>query len=406
MTTIQTTRRRILAAGGAATLFAPSLRAQPARTIKLGVLSDFNGPFAATCGTGSVAGVKLAVEDFLAGNPGVAVEVLQADHQNNPDTGSGIARRWFDVDGVAAVLDVVNSAVALAVSTVTRQANRTLLATAAGTTRLITDQCSPNTILWTFDTYAYGNTMGQVLTQDGGSSWFFITANYAFGQDLQAQTTGAVTRAGGRVIGSALHPTNTSDYSSFMLQAQSSGAKVIAIASGGNDMVGAIKQAVEFGVMRTQKVAPIMLGIVDVHSLGLETAQGLVANEPFYWNLNDQTRAWTKRYLVLQPGNYPTMQHAGAYSAALHFLHSSQGTDPLDGRAMVAAMKARPTRDAVFGEGSIRADGRKMLPMYLFTVKRPSDSGGPWDYYNLVETVPAERALPPMDPAACPMAKG
>ena len=406
MTLKMTNRRHVVAGSLAAGLFAPAVRAQGPGPIKLGVLSDFTGPFASTCGPGSVVGVRLAVQDFMAETPGATVEVLQADHRNNPDTGSAIARQWFDTNGVSAIIDVVNSAVALAVSTVARQANRTLLATAAGTVRLIQDQCSPNTILWTFDTYAYGNTMGQVLTRSGGRNWFFVTANYAFGQDLQAQATAAVGRAGGRVLGGVMHPTNTSDFSSYVVQAQASGADVVAIASGGNDMVGVIKQAVEFGLTRSKKVAPIMLGIVDVNALGLETAQGLVANEPFYWNMNDATRAWTKRYLAMQPGNHPTMQHAGAYSAALHFLRASKAANPLDGRAMVAAMKAAPTHDAVFGEGSIRADGRKMHPMYLFAVKSPAESTAPWDYYRLLDTVPAERALSPVDAAACPMAQG
>ena len=402
----QKTGRRSVLTAAATTLFTPAVWGQSARLIKLGVLSDFSGPFASTCGAGSVAGVRLAIQDFQAGSPGTSVEVLQADHQNNPSVGSSITRKWFDVDGVDAVLDVVNSAVALAVSTIANQANRTVLVTGAGTTRLIKDQCSPNTVLWTFDTYTYGNTMGQVLTKNGGNTWFFITANYAFGQDLQLQASAAVERAGGRVIGSVLHPTNTADYSSFVLQGQSSGAKVIGIASGGNDMVEVIKQAVEFAVSPSQKIAPIQLGIVDVNSLGLETAQGLFANEPFYWDLNDATRAWTKRYLSLQPSSYPTMQHAGAYSAALHFLRASRVADSKDGRAMVVAMKGMPTEDVVFGPGSVRADGRKMLPMHLFSVKSPAQSKMPWDYYQILETLPAERVLPPMDPVACPMAGG
>jgi branched-chain amino acid transport system substrate-binding protein len=373
-------------------------------TVKLGVLNDQSSLYQDATGPGSVAAVKMAVEDYLAANPQSILKpsVVFADHQNKPDVGSNIAREWFEREGVDAVIDVPNSAVALAVTELTKQLNKVHLNASAGTTRLTGDMCNANTIHWNFDNYALANVTGRAVVEGGGDTWFFLTADYAFGQDLEAQTTAVVKAQGGKVLGAVRHPLNTSDFSSFLLQAQSSGAKVIGLANAGGDTTNSIKQAVEFGIMPKQKLAGMLIFLTDINGLGLATAQGLVFTESFYWDLNDSTREWTKRFLTHHK-NYPTSNQAAAYSATLHFLKAMEIAKTRDGAKLVAQMKAMPTDDPVLGKGSIREDGRKLHPMMLFQAKAPAESKAPWDYYKLVKTVPVDQAWRPLAEGGCPM---
>jgi len=346
----------------------------------------------------------MAVKDYLAANPNTKLKpsVVFADHQNKPDIGANVAREWYDQDGVDMVIDVPNSAVALAVSEVTKQKNKVNLNASAGTTRLTGDLCNANTIHWNFDNYALANGTGRAVVATGGDTWFFITADYAFGHDLEAQTSSVVKAQGGKVLGGVRVPLNTSDFSSFLLQAQSSGAKVIGLANAGGDTITAIKQAAEFGVTPKQKLAGLLVFITDIHSLGLQVSKGLQLTESFYWDMNDNTRAWTKRFLQQHP-NYPTSNQASAYSATLHFLKAVEKAQTHDGKKIVETMKAMPTDDPLYGKGSIREDGRKLHPMYLFEVKSPEESKAPWDYYKLVKTVPTEEAWRPLSEGGCPL---
>jgi branched-chain amino acid transport system substrate-binding protein len=373
-------------------------------TVKLGVLNDQSSLYQDTTGPGSVAAVKMAVEDYLAANPKSVLKpsVVFADHQNKPDVGSNIAREWYERDGVDAIIDVPNSAVALAVTELTKQLNKVHLNASAGTTRLTGDMCNPNTVHWNFDNYALANVTGRAVVEGGGDTWFFLTADYAFGQDLEAQTAAVVKAQGGKVVGGVRHPLNTSDFSSFLLQAQSSGAKVIGLANAGGDTTNSIKQAVEFGITPKQKLAGMLIFLTDINGLGLQTAQGLLFTESFYWDLNDSTREWTKRFLTHHK-NYPTSNQAAAYSATLHFLKAMEVAKTHDGAKLVAQMKAMPTDDPVLGKGTIREDGRKLHPMMLFQAKSPAESKAPWDYYKLIKTVPVEQAWRPLSEGGCPM---
>jgi len=375
--------------------------------IKIGVLNDQSSLYADLAGQGSVLAARLAVEDFGAAKKGMKVEIISADHQNKPDIGSNIARQWFDVDKVDVIVDVPNSGVALAVNEVAREKNKVFLVSGAAASDLTGPKCSPNTIHWTYDTWALANGTGKAIVKTGGDTWFFLTADYAFGHALERDTANVVKANGGKVLGEVRHPLNTSDFSSFLLQAQASKAKIIGLANAGGDTTNAIKQAAEFGIVKGgQSLAGLLVFITDVHGLGLKTAEGLIMTEAFYWDMNDATRAFTKRFAPQDKGIHPTMVHAGVYSAVLHYLKAVEALkSDADGKAVVAKMKEMPTDDPLFGKGTIRADGRKIHPMYLFQVKGPEESKGPWDYYKLRATIPADEAFRPIDEGNCPLVK-
>jgi branched-chain amino acid transport system substrate-binding protein len=375
------------------------------KMIKIGVLNDQSGLYADLAGPGSVVAAKMAAEDSGGKIGDATIEVIFADHQNKPDVGSNIARQWYDVDGVDVIVDVPTSSVALAVSQITREKNKVFLGSSPGTSDLTGKACSPNTIHWTYDTYALAHTTGSAVVQTGGDTWFFLTADYAFGQALERDTSAVVTSSGGKVLGSVKHPLNTTDFSSFLLQAQSSKAKVIGLANAGGDTINSIKAASEFGIVKGgQKLAGLLVFLSDIHALGLPTAQGLLLSESFYWDRDDKTRAFSKRYAERMNGRKPTMAQAGVYSAVLHYLKAVKALkSDSDGRAVVEQMKKTPTDDPAFGKGSIRQDGRKLHPMYLYEVKKPSESKGPWDYYKLVKEVPPEEAFRPLDKGDCPL---
>lgn len=388
--------------------FAGSASAQD-KTVKIGVLNDMSSLYADIGGPNSVAAAKMAVEDSGMKAKGWTIEVLSGDHQNKPDIGVNIARQWIDNDKVDAIADTPTSSVALAVSNMVKEKNSVLLNSGAATADLTGKACTPNTISYTYDTYMLANGTGKALTKVGGDTWFFLTADYAFGHALERDTSAVVTANGGKVLGGVKHPLNTSDFSSFLLQAQSSKAKVIGLANAGGDTTNAIKQASEFGIVQGgQKLAALLLFISDVHSLGLKTAQGLTFTESFYWDMNDQTREWSKRFVKLSPkGTMPSMDAAGVYGVVLHYLKAMEalGGNPHDGAKVVAKMKELPTDDPVFGKGTVRIDGRHIIPAYLFEVKKPDESKGPWDYYKLVATIPAEDAAKPLKDSECPLVK-
>jgi branched-chain amino acid transport system substrate-binding protein len=360
-------------------------------------------------GPNSVVAVKMAVEDSGLAAKGWKIEVLTADHQNKPDVGVNIARQWIDVDKLDAVVDTPTSSVALAVSNLVKEKNSILINSGGASADITGKACTPNTLSVTYDTYMLANGTGKALTKAGGDSWFFLTADYAFGHALERDTAATVTANGGKVLGGVKHPLNTSDFSSFLLQAQSSKAKVIGLANAGGDTTNAIKQAAEFGIVAGgQKLAALLLFINDVHSLGLKTAQGLTFTESFYWDMNDNTREWSKRFQKLSPkGTMPSMTVAGLYSGVLHYLKTleTMGSNSHDGAKVVAKMKELPTDDPLFGKGTIRVDGRKLLPGYLFEVKKPEESKYPWDYYKLIATIPAEEAARPLSESECPLVK-
>jgi len=374
-------------------------------SVKVGVLNDRSGLYADLSGEGSVVAAQMAVEDFKAAEKGLKVEIISADHQNKPDIGSGIARKWYDQDGVDLILDVPTSSVALAVTQLTRDKNKVFIDSAGGTSDLTGKACTPNTIHWTYDTWALGNGTGSAMVKRGGDSWYFLTADYAFGHALQRDTAEVIEKSGGKVLGQARHPLSTSDFSSFLLQAQNSKAKVIGLANAGADTINSIKQAAEFGIVQGgQKLAGLLVFISDVHALGLNVSQGLVLTESFYWNQNEGTREFSKRFAARFGGKMPTMAHAGVYSGLIHYLKALQVLkDTKDGAKIVAKMKEMPTDDPLFGKGSIRMDGRKIHPMYLYEVKRPQESKSEWDVYNHLATIPAEQAFRPIDQGGCPM---
>ena len=374
--------------------------------IKIGVLSDMSSLYTDLAGAGSVIAAKMAVEDSGIEKRGYKVEIVSADHQNKPDVGSAIARQWYDQDKVDVIVDTPNSGVALAVSQITKDKGKAFLASGPGSSDLTGKACSPNTIHWAYDTWMLANGTGTALTKQGGDTWFFITADYAFGAALERDTSAAVTRNGGKVIGGVKAPLNTQDFSSFLLQAQASKAKVIGLANAGGDTTNSIKQAAEFGITKGgQKLAGLLVFITDIHSLGLPTAQGLTFTETFYWDMNDQTRAFAKRFSAQDKGIHPTMVHAGVYSSLLHYFKAVEALKSDDGTKVIAKMKEMPTDDPLFGKGSIRADGRKLHPAYLVQVKTPAESKAPWDYYKIVATIPADQAFRPMDQGDCPLVK-
>jgi branched-chain amino acid transport system substrate-binding protein len=379
------------------------------KVVKLGELDDQSGLYADSGGPGSVLSVNMAVEDSGLRDKGWKIDVISADHQNKPDVGVGVARQWFDVDKVDAIIGVQNSGVALAVTGVAKEKNGVFLDSGAASSDLTGKACNPNMIHWAYDTYALANGTGKAIAQQGGDSWFFITADYAFGHALQRDTSAVVEANGGKVVGSANVPLNTPDFSSFLLQAQSSKAKVIGLANAGGDTVNSIKQAHEFGIVAGgQKLAALLIFISNVHALGLDIAQGLTFTSTFYWDMNDGTRAFGKRFSARMSSHAePTMVQAGDYSSTLHYLKALEalGGNPHDGAKVVAKMKEMPTDDPLFGKGTIRADGRKIHPAYLFEVKKPSESKYPWDYYKLLATIPAEEAFRPLAQSECPLVK-
>ncbi|CAH2599999.1 ABC transporter substrate-binding protein [Rhodovastum atsumiense] len=399
-------RRVLLGTAAAATTVAASgrrARAQ-ANTIKIGVLNDQSGPYRDVTGQSGVAAVRMAVEEF--GAKGFTVEVISADHQNKPDLGASIAAQWYDNDNVDLIIDVPTSSVALAVAGVAKQKDKLNINNGAATAALTGSNCAPSVIHYTYDTYMLAKSTGGATVKAGGTSWYFITADYAFGKQLQADTSTFVTAAGGKVLGSSTYPfPGTSDFSSFLLQAQASGAKVLGLCNAGADTVNSIKQANEFGLTGSMTLAAMLMYITDVHALGLPVAKGLRLTESFYWDLNDRTRAFTKRFLPRSPNNWPNMSHAGNYSATLHFLKAVSAMGVAEakksGSAIATKMKSIPVDDDAFGKGSIRQDGRGLFNAYLFEVKSPAQSKGPWDYYKLIQTTPPDQAWRPLADGHC-----
>src|SRR2546421_5412328 len=364
--------------------------------IKIGVLNDQWSLYADLSGQGSAVAARMAIEDFGAAKKGMKVEVISADHQNKPEVGSSIARQWYDVDKVDVIVDVPTSSVALAINQVTREKNKAFLVSGAAASDLTGKACSPNTIHWTYDTWMLAHGTGSAIVKTGGKSWFFLTADYAFGHALERDTEQVVTQSGGKVVGKVRHPLNSQDFSSFLLQAQSSKAQVIGLANAGGDTINSIKQAAEFGIVKGgQSLAGLLVFITDVHALGLDKAQGLILTETFYWDQNDRTRAFAKRFAPQYKGNMPTMIHAGVYSAVLHYLKAIEAAKTDDGPKGIAKMKELPTEDPLFGKGSVRQDGRKIHDALLVEVKKPSESKGAWDYYKIRATIPADQAFRP-----------
>jgi branched-chain amino acid transport system substrate-binding protein len=374
--------------------------------VKIGVLNDQASLYADLGGQGSVVAARMAVEDFGAAKKGIKVEIISADHQNKADVGSNIARQWYDVDKVDMIVDIPNSGVALAVNQITRDKGKAFIAVGPATADLTGKACSPNTVHWAYDTWMLANGTGGAIVKTGGDTWFFLTSDYAFGHALERDTEAVVLKNGGKVLGKVRHPINTQDFSSFLLQAQSSKAKVIGLANAGGDTINSIKQAAEFGIVKGgQSLAGLLVFLSDVHSLGLDKAQGLIFTETFYWDLNDQTRAFSKRFAALHNGRMPTMVQAGVYAGVLHYLKAIEALKSDDGTKVIAKMKELPTDDPAFGKGRIRQDGRKIHPAYLFEVKKPSESKGPWDYYKVRATIPAELAFRPEKDGECPLVK-
>jgi branched-chain amino acid transport system substrate-binding protein len=402
-------RISVLLLGAALAFAADSGAFAQDKTVKIGALSDQSGLYADLGGPGSTLAAQMAVEDSGLTAKGWKIDIISGDHQNKPDVGTAIARQWFDVDKVDVIVDVPNSGVALAVNNVIKEKNGVYINSGAATSDLSNAQCSPNTVHWTYDTYMLAHTTGQALVKAGGDTWFFLTADYAFGAALERDTTAVVLANGGKIVGGVKHPLNTSDFSSFLLQAQASKAKIIGLANAGGDTTNSIKQAAEFGIVKGgQKLAALLLFITDVKALGLETAQGLNFTETFYWDLNDQTRAFSKRFSErMKTKAEPTMVHAGVYAGLLHYFKALEalGGNPHDGVKVVEKMKSIPTNDPLFGKGEIQPNGRTIHSAYLFEVKKPSESKGPWDLYKLVGTVSGDQAFTPLSESTCPLLK-
>ena len=374
--------------------------------IKIGVLSYMSSLYTDLAGAGSVVAARMAVEDSGIERRGYRIEIVSADHQNKPDVGSAVARQWYDTDKVDVIVDTPNSGVALAVNQITRDKGKAFLVSGAASSDLSGKACSPNTIHWTYDTWMLANGTGSAIVKTGGDTWFFLTADYAFGHALERDTEAVVLKNGGKVAGKVRVPLNTQDFSSFLLQAQASKAKIIGLANAGGDTTNSIKQAAEFGIAKGgQSLAGLLVFITDVHALGLQTAQGLIFTETFYWDRTDDTRAFAKRFSTANRGIHPTMIHAGVYSAVLHYLKAIEAGKTDDGTKINAQMKSMPTDDKLFGPGSIRADGRKLHPAYLVEVKKPSESKAPWDYHKIRATIPADQAFRPLADGGCPLVK-
>jgi branched-chain amino acid transport system substrate-binding protein len=379
------------------------------KIVHIGNLNDMSGLYADLGGPGSALAAQMAIEDSGLVAKGWTIDVISGDHQNKPDVATGIARQWFDVNHMDVILDTPNSGVALAVAGVVKEKNGVFLNSGAASSDLTGKSCTPNTVHWTYDTYMLANGTGKAVTKAGGDTWFFITADYAFGAALERDTSAVAKANGAKIVGDVRAPLNTADFSSFLLQAQSSGAKVIGLANAGGDTTNSIKQAAQFGITAGgQKLAALLLFISDVHAIGLDLAQGLQFTASFYWDMNDQTRAFSDRFSKrMKNGAKPTMVQAGSYAAVLHYLKALEalGGNPHDGAKVVAKMKEIPTDDPLFGKGTVRADGRVIHPAYLFEVKKPSESKGPWDYYKLISTIPADQAFRPLSESECPLVK-
>jgi branched-chain amino acid transport system substrate-binding protein len=375
--------------------------------IRIGVLNDQSGVFSEYQGIGSVIAAQMAVEDYGGKAAGKLVEVVSADHQNKTDVGVAIARRWYENEGIDAIFDLPNSAIALAVADMTAQKNKVFVGSGAGTALLTGEKCTPNTVHWTYDTYAYGRGLGKAVVAQGGKNWFFITADYAFGHDLEKQASEGAKQAGGQVLGAVRHPLGTADYASYLLQAQASEADIVAIANAGDDTTTSMKQAAEFGLSKKQKLVGLILGMNGLPALGLNLAKGAQIMNPFYWDLNDGTRAFAKRFAERHPrNNYPNDMQAGVYASVSHYLKAVDKVGgATDGKAVVAAMKAIPTDDPLFGKGYIRSDGRKIHPLYLLEVKSPEESKSKWDLLKIITTIPGEQAFRPEDEGNCPLLK-
>lgn len=397
---------------GAVAVMAAGLSQAPAADLpvfRIGVLNDQSGLYADIAGPGSVAAARMAVEDFDPEQRGFTVEVVAADHQNRPDVGAAIARRWFDVDRVDAIVDVPTSSVALAVSEIARDKDKVFLIASAGTSDLTGKACTPNNVHWTYDTWALANGTARAVIAHGGKRWFFLTADYAFGHALERDAQEVVTANGGTVAGHVLAPFQTTDFSSYLLQAQQSGADIVALANSGGDTINSLKQAQEFGIAKGgTRLASLLAFLSDVHAMTLQVAKGLLLTEAFYWDLNDATRAWSRRFAARNGGRFPTMNQAGTYAAVLHWMKAIAAMDKdraRSGATTVATMKQMPASDPLFGTSTIRLDGRTVHDMYLFQVKTPEESRGAWDYYKLLGTIPAAEAFRPLSASACPLAR-
>jgi branched-chain amino acid transport system substrate-binding protein len=401
--------KRLLSLTALAVVLAASSAQAQQVNVKIGVMSDMSSLYADIGGPGSVAAAKLAIADFTKANPNVKVDLVSGDHQNKPDVGTQLANQWFDVDKVAMIIDIPNSGVALAVSQVASQKNKLFIVSGAAASDLTGPKCNANTIHWAYDTWMLANGTGTAMVKNGGDTWFFLTADYAFGHALERDTGEVVEKNGGKVLGKVRHPLNTSDFSSFLLQAQASKAKVVGLANAGGDTINSIKQAAEFGIVKGgQKMAGLLVFASDVNALGLQTAQGLSLTESWYWDGNDNNRAWTKRWQAERnaAGKFPTMIHAGVYAGITHYLKArvALGGEP-DGKAVTAKMKATPTDDPLFGKGMIDEAGRKRHDAYLFEVKKPSESKYPGDFYHLKATIPAKDAFRQAKDSGCPLVK-
>jgi branched-chain amino acid transport system substrate-binding protein len=393
-------------------LFFAATTARPAvaqeRGVRIGVLNDMSSVYADFQGRGSVVAAQLAVEDHGSKAAGRKIEVVSADHQNKADVGAGIASRWLDTEGVDAIVDVPNSAVALAVNEIVRNRNKVLIASGGGSALLTGEKCSPNTVHWTYDTYAVGHSVARAVLQRGGKTWFFITADYAFGHDLEKQAADEVVKGGGKVLGAVRHPLGTPDFASLLLQAQSSGAQVIGFANAGGDLTNSLKQAAEFNLAPRQMLVGLIFGLQNVPALSVKAAQGLLTANSFYWDMSPESRAWSRRYQQRHPDHHmPNDMQAGVYASVLHYLRAVDRVGAAtDGKAIVAAMKALPTDDPLFGKGRIREDGRKLHPFYLQQVKTPEESKAPWDYFKILATIPPEQTFRPLGEGNCPLVAG
>jgi branched-chain amino acid transport system substrate-binding protein len=373
--------------------------------VKLGVLTDMSSLYADATGKGSLTAVQMAVEDYGGKVKGKPIEVISADHQNKPDVGVSIARNWYDNEKVDAILDVPTSSVALPISALTREKNRININSGGGSSDITGPACSPNTVHYTYDTYALSNVAGKAMVKRGEDTWFFVTADYAFGMALERDAANVVKENGGKVLGDVRAPLNSSDFSSYLLQAQASKAKVIGLANAGGDTQNALKQASEFGITQAgQKMIALLMEITDTHSLGIKATQGLIVTDGFYWDMNDETRAFSKRFMD-KIGRMPTMIQAGLYSATMHYLKAIEAIGTDEAPKVMAQMRATPINDFFAKNGKIRIDGRMVHDMYLFEVKKPEQSKGEWDLYNLIATVPGDEAFRPLDKGGCPLVK-
>ena len=378
----------------------------PNNTLKVGVLTDMSGPFAQQAGQGSVVAAQMAAEDFAKEAGGLKVEIVSADHQNKPDIGSSLARGWLDQQGVTAIVDLPNSGVGLAISNLLNERNRVTMASATATSDMTGKLCKNTTVQWNLDTWALGNATGRAVTEAGGKSWYFVSFDYALGQALEKDTSEAVKKLGGQILGSVRHPLGTTDFSSYLLQAQASGANVIGLGDTGTDAINAIKQMGEFGILQKgMYLAALFLQITDIEAIGLQQAQGTILSEPFYWDLNDKTRAWSKQFAERMNGRMPTINHAGAYSATLAYLRSAKAANTIEGDKVLAEMRKQTINDDLFGPTTVRVDGRAVHDMYVFKVKAPAQSKSKYDFYELIRTIPATEAFRPLNDGGCPLVK-